>query len=388
MSDAAEIIYLHIPKTAGTSQQRMFRDIYGKDRVYWRGGANSVAMEDAAVVGGHRHLRHYKNRPGVLYASILREPVSRVVSFFNWVSDPGYGKERVHPDRLTMRDQWVKDGLDPDSLQNTLVQCKKFRDATLNTQCRYLTRHGPSFKGVTSTFANHSWVIGTQDRTDDFTRFFSELLGVTVEQTYEINRDSSASSSPVLDTETRGLINELVQEDEKLYRYITEEWSGLYHQLCRAMAIPAQKRIRPITGMPLGNRIRVWDKQRFSAWARLDIETDSASLPVQPGCANRIKLAVVNRSLQTLYPQLIPDVYVSFHIYNKLGECISFDGNRRLLLNPIPARSSVPLNFNVCIPRKLYADADHIQLSMLWKNKFWLDTLSNHHSAQVKLDKV
>ena len=59
-----KLVFLHIPKTAGTSQHQLFNRFYGRDNVFWFGDScpgnikryPRKLIAESAVVGGHKPL--------------------------------------------------------------------------------------------------------------------------------------------------------------------------------------------------------------------------------------------------------------------------------------------------------------------------------------------
>ena len=93
LSKTDRIVFLHIPKTAGTSTANYFVDMFGKPNVGWLGqhftmdelleGRN---FENYRVIGGHFAKMHTTNLPfPVIYISLVREPVDRIISYYQHI---------------------------------------------------------------------------------------------------------------------------------------------------------------------------------------------------------------------------------------------------------------------------------------------------------------
>ena len=78
-----ELVFLLIPKAAGTSQQNAFALHYGSENIFWIGKDcrpniwhyPRAQVGERYVVGGHKRLSFYPRGLDSLYCAILRDPV-------------------------------------------------------------------------------------------------------------------------------------------------------------------------------------------------------------------------------------------------------------------------------------------------------------------------
>jgi len=86
-----QIIFPHIPKTAGTSFRKMVIEAnVPSSRIYHGGGLRSYFAEGrtADVVVGHTpYGLHYFTRRPVRYMTFLRNPIDRALSFYYFIKD-------------------------------------------------------------------------------------------------------------------------------------------------------------------------------------------------------------------------------------------------------------------------------------------------------------
>lgn len=95
------LVFIHIPKTAGTTVRAFLREALGRDRVFWHGPNEDGFLQDVvrergldyfrrfAAIGGHFGFSHsdLHRLPGrKIFAAIIRCPVQRTVSHFEFVS--------------------------------------------------------------------------------------------------------------------------------------------------------------------------------------------------------------------------------------------------------------------------------------------------------------
>lgn len=90
------LVFLHLPKTAGTTLKDVIESVYGADRVAFlkvgRGELDEFAGRPEAerrgfdVVAGHLRWDETGVLPGARVVTMLREPVDRLVSFYHYAS--------------------------------------------------------------------------------------------------------------------------------------------------------------------------------------------------------------------------------------------------------------------------------------------------------------
>ena len=97
MTNPDTIIFLHIPKTAGTTLNRIFQQQYEPQQLHSWGPKDSIEAyleltleEKKAVrlISGHTAYGIHEFVPGTsTYITFLRDPVERVVSFYHFVKN-------------------------------------------------------------------------------------------------------------------------------------------------------------------------------------------------------------------------------------------------------------------------------------------------------------
>jgi hypothetical protein len=261
-----ELVFLHIPKTAGTSQHSSFNQHYGAQNVFWIGRDcppdvyryPRKKVGERRLVGGHKPLSFYPQDFDPLYCAILRDPVERAISLFVYYTHPELAV--ADHERETRRDilqQLQKKGMDPRSMTRSIRNCRSFRQEISNYQCHYLSRGRATFAAVLKSLRKHDFVIGTVKSYDRFYTQLGELLGWADEPAAQVNRSRDNYATAFLDDEELvTLINKLNREDEKLVKWVESEHDGLWLELVdekrkrRLGALPRKvnkRQVRPLT---------------------------------------------------------------------------------------------------------------------------------------------
>lgn len=90
---SVEIIFIHIPKTAGSSFRFALEDLYNLEEIcrdYDASDSNLPLTEQSKIISGHFHASKYRERfPNAKEILFLRDPLDRVLSnyFFNRFQD-------------------------------------------------------------------------------------------------------------------------------------------------------------------------------------------------------------------------------------------------------------------------------------------------------------
>ncbi|MEM6579948.1 MAG: sulfotransferase family 2 domain-containing protein [Pseudomonadota bacterium] len=238
---APELVFLHIPKTAGTSQRSAFQRHYGKSKVYWhsQGGAagnasySKEAVGNRFVVGGHKGLSFYPRKLDALFCAIVRDPVERAISLFGYYTQPSFALvENKAGARARARHRLQKRSLDPDSMLRSIKQSQSFREEISNRQCVYLSIYGNRFADVRETLKKRDHLIGSVARYDLFHRELEALLGWPRSSPIAVNRSKANYAAPFLeDRELVELLRELNQEDQELFNWVHQDCGGIWRHV-------------------------------------------------------------------------------------------------------------------------------------------------------------
>ncbi|MCR9104904.1 MAG: sulfotransferase family protein [Gammaproteobacteria bacterium] len=230
------LVYLHIPKSAGSSHRNYLFDVYGKERVYWY-GLNSDDLDfsyDAVAgyeaIGGHRPLDFYPRDFDALFTAVVRDPIKRAVSFFNYcIEPPVVVREEWRAKQRHHIQHWRDTGVDPESMLRSIEKSEELRNQISNYQCRYLSRYENTFEGVRQSLEENNFVVGLFDQIEKFNNFFQTDLAFPTGNRFLVNSAPPGYWRRI--SQEEGLIDalkELNQHDMALHNYIRVKNKGLY----------------------------------------------------------------------------------------------------------------------------------------------------------------
>jgi len=213
------LLFLHLPKTAGTTLKSIIGQVYGEERAAFlrvgRGDLEAFAARPEAeragydVVSGHLQWAERTVLPGASVITMLREPIDRVISWYH------YNKTNPHADlyqRLNEHDLSFED-----------LARRRVLDSVGNQMVAMLA--DPGAKGPTAMIASakanlESCVeFGLAEHFDESIRRYTAALNWP-EVTWE-SRNVSKGRMAVgdLDPSTRAMMQQICLADLKLYTH-------------------------------------------------------------------------------------------------------------------------------------------------------------------------
>jgi hypothetical protein len=358
-----QIVYLHIPKSGGTSQRLAFYDIYGEDKVFWYGIDNDAGtdlydedqLEPFTLLGGHKHINFYPQSLDALYISVVREPIIRAVSLYSYYAKPDFAETHFVSTRKKLFQNWQDRGMDSDSMVNSLRRCPEFRQEVENQQCRYLSRYGNTFQGVKQTLSEVTAVIGELDSTISMNTFLSERMNWGHVQQRKVNASLEDTHTTILqEPGLKDLITELVQEDLCLYEFIHKEHKGIFNNL------PADLKISDSLSPLKPFCISLQDSP---PWKQVQVYT-KGYIGINEDGSGSTGIVIINNSLMAINREHFPALAIYYTLHSKDGCQLGNGIFQHSLEVPIAAKGKLIWNLKVKIPRQYVAEAACIQVGL------------------------
>lgn len=239
------LVFMHIPKTAGTSFNTFVRQYFSDTKTVTHIetlNAESIAeLKQYQYVAGHcsfgQLIRDFSPEKYAYY-SIIREPYSHLHSHLNWIrgigADPASSFFTKHPgviQKLALR--LNNKDIDIETILKDLAQNPEGFELDFfdNLQTRYFLDYRPERveeQHLKEAIDNTKYFdsIGVTEEYDRFIRHFcrsNELI--FIEQEKSLNRSKYAPLYDHKDERIRHLVKPLVFADQLLYKHIKNEKS-------------------------------------------------------------------------------------------------------------------------------------------------------------------
>ncbi|MBT4522842.1 MAG: sulfotransferase family 2 domain-containing protein [Halieaceae bacterium] len=211
-------IYLHIPKTAGKAFEQLADRNYGeRSALSTTGKYPWDVWQSASLVGGHFFYSRYNEMTTErLFLSIVRDPVERAISRFNYYRHQEAGQERRKSRNF-----------DHDDLKKT-IKNSGFRDEFVdNYQCRYLSG-ATNLRAVKKAFSRDTFIVGHYDEIGRWLETVGQRLGWSELELPKVNVASNPDYMAEYhsDNELIALLKKRNKEDYKLLTFIRKH--GVY----------------------------------------------------------------------------------------------------------------------------------------------------------------
>jgi hypothetical protein len=221
------LVFVHIPKTAGTTLHKVISHQYPAREILIRHDADgplSVAIppgqgKPPAVVMGHLSVGLHRYHPGVRYITCLREPVARLVSHYHHgLNDSShYLHEAIRRDSLDLA-AYVASGLSGElsnGMTRMLAGLEDFHGAVVNRAVLELAKRN---------IEDHFDAVLLSERFDEGLLLLSKQMGWGTPW-YIRRKVGNYSAKP--DPETRRKVEEHNTFDLELYAWAKDRFERL-----------------------------------------------------------------------------------------------------------------------------------------------------------------
>jgi hypothetical protein len=214
----AQAVFLHIPRTAGSSILQAITSALPPDEAYWVGAerdpnefwhaADHSAFAGYRFVGGHFDFPLGEKIPGEkLYFSAVRDPVERALSLFRYIVS---GDDPNHPLRATLASLTVEQALEVDD----------FRQQIDNLQCRMLTGR-PTFEEARRVMASRPFVVKPYEGSQHLADAICRAIGIEPVTVGRHNVAPAAYREGMASAGAIRKIRALTEEDRKLHEFLS-----------------------------------------------------------------------------------------------------------------------------------------------------------------------
>ena len=221
--DLPRIVLVHIPKTGGNSLMSAFEEVYPKARrapfIMGSDRPDPSTLADYDLIAGHFGYSYARQLGGQM-VTMLREPISRVLSFYNfWSTFPPGTKEHEAVAGKSLR-QYLESGhpsviTDVRNTQSwqiahdTLISSRKAAGDISDDDLLVLAK---------ARLADYA-VVGT---TEDMAGFAARVIELGVPLGRIGVHNATRRAPPDIDEETLGFVRDMVRVDIALYDFVCD----------------------------------------------------------------------------------------------------------------------------------------------------------------------
>lgn len=227
MSEGKGLIFLHLPKTGGTTLNEVFRRQYPNEAIWNVAFHDDDTMKQTAAeyrnmtegrkksilaISGHQYFGlHQLIEKPCYYFTMLRNPIERVISLYYFVQRSGY------PVHAKLK------GLSFAEFVN--------RDVDVNTQTLLLSGKGPNLERAKQNLINHFPVVGVTERFDESLFLLKRQFNWNDIHYEKRNVTKNRPQSKDISPDILSLIRMKNRLDFELYEFASRRLSNLANQL-------------------------------------------------------------------------------------------------------------------------------------------------------------
>jgi len=210
-----KIVFLHIPKTAGSSVREYYDAIFHPECVKWLGRdfvheeLKTLSSDDYTVIGGHAGYPTFKHLSDEsIFAAVLRDPIQRVFSLYKYMQ-----RIPTHPHHEELKGC---------PFAECVAQHKPFRESCTNIQTRFLG--GSDHSQAIEIVESNNFMVGILEY--GISGFLERTVAYSGQPLIKIEL-GKANVCPkeqrdkfLFDEKDKGIAFSLNEEDVLLYKYM------------------------------------------------------------------------------------------------------------------------------------------------------------------------
>ena len=229
------VIFVHIPKTAGTSLRVIIERNFDKRGIFTIDGRNpqkSIELFNGldpeektsfSLVQGHLKFGALKTIPHkhIKYITFVRDPVERVLSYYSYILSDAFRRPQAEKaegmsfkDYLLSRDDWQ-------------INNHQTRMIAGNVGPEYGACNEEVLERAKNNIINHFHFVGIADRFDQSILSMSKSLGWKMPFYKSLNRTKKRITQDTIDEEVINLIMNENKFDLELYNFVNSRFDNL-----------------------------------------------------------------------------------------------------------------------------------------------------------------
>lgn len=224
-----KIIFLHIPKTAGSSLNFILLKIYGLKKMFFITykkqqdfidlPADKINYYDV-ILGHHSFGIHKYISSDIKYITFLRDPVSKVISYYHYAKRNQFHRfYKIINDENISIEEFVRNDKHFNPVYND--QTKRLAGLKTKTNNELITKE--TLKEAIYNIDNHFAVAGITERFDESILLMKKELGWSYPTYIKQNVAKKSEKKDEITEDIKQLIIEKNQYDIELYNYVNEK---------------------------------------------------------------------------------------------------------------------------------------------------------------------
>ncbi len=208
------IIFIHIPKTAGSTLYsiiyKQYENMFTKDNILqipWSLDTPMEQNEKIEVLSGHIQFGVHKYLPQkkYIYLTMIRNPIELVLSYYYYVQ-----RTKTHQFYNLFNEITLEE----------FVTKEEFNHVTTNLQTRYLSEeYKDDLEIARNNLKKHFKIVGVTERFEDTLNVVKKELGWKIEDYKSINKAKDRPSVKEIPNKVIEIIQRKNENDTKIYLF-------------------------------------------------------------------------------------------------------------------------------------------------------------------------